>query len=87
MTLDAEDREYLLRLVRLERAEAAKAYEALRGEMLTLDRSVDRHEAELAPRLVLTGLRRQLVVATNAAERARARLRRAEGMIKKLEEP
>jgi hypothetical protein len=86
MTLDATDLEYLSGLVSRERTEARVRYEALRSEMLTLERAVD--AAELDPRMSSYERRKikmQLVHATNSAEAARARLRRAEGVLEKLQ--
>lgn len=82
--LDPADIEYLERLVERELREARGHYEALRAEMLTIDRAVHDAEKALRPRIEITPLVRQLVTATNAAEAARARLRRAEGMREKL---
>jgi len=80
-----DDREYLVRLVEAERRDARVRYEALRGEMLALDRRAD--AAELDPRMSgyeRTQIKRQLVLSTNHAETARARLRRAEGVLERL---
>lgn len=86
MTLDQDDIDYLLRLVRAERTEAHRHYDAARSEMLARDRAHEEAERTLAPPQIRREKKMQLVWATNTAENARARLRRAEGLLKKLEE-
>jgi hypothetical protein len=79
-----DTREYLAKLVDHERAEARRRYEALRSEMLMIERSIHDGEKALKSRFELLPLTRQLVVTTNAAEAARQRLRRAEAVLGQL---